>query len=227
MTNVSLLSSHFTWKRNIKMIPRFYRPERWENSVGNQLENKWHKLEEKLLGCFAYDHVRVWYSHFMLSRSFTSIWDSKITQNLYYFFSLLSHSTGKIHWYKKILSRLNEVLGGCSHESSFLVAFSLNRRIDIISLREAGWDFFRRIFSRRIFYETFNEFDKLELKLPSSAICDHIKAWSQILCLGEVLHLLEFQRQQKVFVFFICIKVKEELFNIITKLNNYRIIIIV
>ena len=47
------------------------------------IQNGWHKLDEKLLSSVFHDYIRTWHSHFMFGRSSASTRDWKTTKNLY------------------------------------------------------------------------------------------------------------------------------------------------
>ena len=55
----------------------------WKILQETNIQNGWHKLDEKLLSSVFHDYIRTWHSHFMFGRSSASTRDWKTTKNLY------------------------------------------------------------------------------------------------------------------------------------------------
>ena len=65
----------------------------WKILQKTNIQNGWHKLDEKLLSSVFHDYIRTWHSHFMFGRSSASTRDWKATKNLYN--SLFANIRGK------------------------------------------------------------------------------------------------------------------------------------
>ena len=77
----------------------------WKILQETNIQNGWHKLDEKLLSSIFHDHIRTWHSHFMFGRSSESTRDWKTTKNLYNVLSLRISGEKRIREKLKTLYR--------------------------------------------------------------------------------------------------------------------------